>query len=101
MRLYVNIDHVATVRQARRTDEPDPVRAAVLAELGGAHGITVHPRRDERHIHLADVPVLAAHLAERHPTVEACVLGEIDVAGATRADSGDDPIPSGYDFANH
>ncbi len=50
MRLYVNLDHVATVREARRTDEPDPVRAAVLAELGGADGITVHLREDRRHI---------------------------------------------------
>ncbi|MCL7960895.1 MAG: pyridoxine 5'-phosphate synthase, partial [marine benthic group bacterium] len=50
MRLFINIDHVATVRQARRTDEPDPVRAAVLAELGGADGITVHLREDRRHI---------------------------------------------------
>jgi pyridoxine 5-phosphate synthase len=50
MRLYVNIDHVATIRQARRTDEPDPVRAAILAELGGAEGITVHLREDRRHI---------------------------------------------------
>lgn len=58
MRLYVNIDHVATVRQARRTDEPDPVRAAVLAELGGADGITVHLREDRRHIQDRDVPLL-------------------------------------------
>ena len=50
IRLGVNIDHVATVRQARRTDEPDPVWAAVLAELGGADGITVHLREDRRHI---------------------------------------------------
>lgn len=55
MRLYINIDHVATVRQARRTDEPDPVRAAVLAELAGANGITVHLREDRRHIQDADV----------------------------------------------
>ena len=55
MRLYVNIDHVATVRQARGTDEPDPVRAAVLAELGGADGITVHLREDRRHIQDQDV----------------------------------------------
>ena len=48
MRLFINIDHVATVRQARRTDEPDPVRAAVLAELAGADGITVHLREDRR-----------------------------------------------------
>lgn len=58
MRLYVNIDHVATVRQARRTDEPDPVRAAVLAELGGADGITVHLREDRRHIQDRDVKLL-------------------------------------------
>jgi len=58
MRLYINIDHVATVRQARRTDEPDPVRAAVLAELGGAHGITVHLREDRRHIQDRDVRLL-------------------------------------------
>jgi pyridoxine 5-phosphate synthase len=58
MRLYVNIDHVATVRQARRADEPDPVRAAVLAELGGAHGITVHLREDRRHIQDRDVRIL-------------------------------------------
>src|SRR5687767_14644784 len=58
MRLYVNIDHVATVRQARRTDEPDPVRAAVLAELGGADGITVHLREDRRHIQDRDLRLL-------------------------------------------
>lgn len=58
MRLYINIDHVATVRQARMTDEPDPVRAAVLAELGGAHGITVHLREDRRHIQDRDVRLL-------------------------------------------
>jgi pyridoxine 5-phosphate synthase len=55
MRLFINLDHVATVRQARRTDEPDPVRAAVLAELGGADGITVHLREDRRHIQDEDV----------------------------------------------
>jgi len=58
MRLHVNIDHVATVRQARRTDEPDPVRAAVLAELGGADGITVHLREDRRHIQDRDLELL-------------------------------------------
>jgi len=58
MRLYVNIDHIATVRQARKTDEPDPVRGAVLAELGGAHGITVHLREDRRHIQDRDVRLL-------------------------------------------
>jgi pyridoxine 5-phosphate synthase len=58
LRLCVNIDHVATVRQARGTDEPDPVRAAVLAELGGADGITVHLREDRRHIQDRDVRLL-------------------------------------------
>lgn len=56
--LGVNIDHVATVRQARRTVEPDPVAAAVLAELGGADGITVHLREDRRHIQDRDVKLL-------------------------------------------
>ena len=56
--LGVNIDHVATVRQARRTIEPDPVWAAALAELGGADVITVHLREDRRHIQDRDVRVL-------------------------------------------
>lgn len=57
-RLGVNIDHVATVRQARRAPEPDPVHAAVLAELGGAAGITVHLRQDRRHVQDRDLEVL-------------------------------------------
>jgi pyridoxine 5-phosphate synthase len=56
--LGVNIDHVATVRQARHTYEPDPVWAAALAELGGADGITVHLREDRRHIQDRDVRLL-------------------------------------------
>jgi pyridoxine 5-phosphate synthase len=56
--LGVNIDHVATVRQARRTVEPDPVAAAVLAELGGADGITAHLREDRRHIQDRDLRLL-------------------------------------------
>jgi pyridoxine 5-phosphate synthase len=62
MRLYVNIDHVATVRQARRTDEPDPVAAAELCEAAGADGITVHLREDRRHIQDDDVERLAARV---------------------------------------
>jgi len=58
-RLYVNIDHVATVRQARRTDEPDPLEAARLCEAAGADGITVHLREDRRHIQDDDVVRLA------------------------------------------
>ncbi len=59
-RLSVNIDHVATVRQARRAREPDPVAAAVLAELAGADGITCHIRGDRRHIHDEDLRRLEA-----------------------------------------
>jgi len=59
-RLYINVDHVATVRQARRTDEPDPVQAALLCEQGGAQGITAHLREDRRHIQDDDVERLMA-----------------------------------------
>lgn len=55
LRLGVNVDHVATVRQARRADAPDPVEAALLAEKAGADGITVHLREDRRHIQERDV----------------------------------------------
>ena len=65
MRLYVNIDHVATIREARKTDEPDPVDAAILCEEAGANGITAHLREDRRHIHDRDVE----RLAERVRTV--------------------------------
>ncbi len=56
--LGVNIDHVATIRQARQTNEPDPIHAAVLAEIGGADSITVHLREDRRHIQDRDVRLL-------------------------------------------
>ena len=58
MRLGVNIDHVATVRQARQVREPEPVTAALLAELAGADGITVHLRGDRRHIQDRDLDLL-------------------------------------------
>ncbi len=58
MRLSVNIDHVATVRQARRAREPEPVTAAALAELAGADGITVHLRGDRRHMQDRDLRLL-------------------------------------------
>lgn len=58
MRLAVNIDHIATIRQARKTDEPDPVTAAAICELAGASGITVHLRGDRRHIQDRDVEIL-------------------------------------------
>ena len=65
IRLGVNVDHVATVRQARRAHEPDPVAAAVLAALGGADGITVHLREDRRHIQDRDVRVLRETVTTR------------------------------------
>src|SRR5512137_554741 len=61
--LNVNIDHIATVRQARRTDEPDPVWAAVQCELAGANGITAHLRQDRRHINDRDVRLLKETVA--------------------------------------
>lgn len=57
-KLGVNIDHIATLREARKTNEPDPVAAAVIAELAGCHGITVHLRSDRRHIQDRDVELL-------------------------------------------
>src|SRR5437016_12147649 len=65
IRLGLNIDHVATVRQARRAKEPDPVAAAVLATLGGADGITVHLREDRRHIQDRDVFLLRETVTTR------------------------------------
>ena len=62
MRLYVNIDHVATLREARKTDEPDPLQAALECEQAGADGITVHLREDRRHIQDADVKALAENV---------------------------------------
>jgi pyridoxine 5-phosphate synthase len=59
-RLYINIDHVATVREARKTDEPDPVAAALLCQEAGADGITAHLREDRRHIQDHDVERLRA-----------------------------------------
>lgn len=58
IRLGVNVDHVATLRQARRGDIPDPVEAALMAEKGGADGVTVHLREDRRHIQERDVELL-------------------------------------------
>jgi pyridoxine 5-phosphate synthase len=65
MRLAVNIDHIATIREARKADEPDPVAAAVICELAGAQGITVHLRGDRRHIQDRDVEILRRTVATR------------------------------------
>ncbi|WP_171186777.1 pyridoxine 5'-phosphate synthase [Alienimonas chondri] len=77
--LHVNVDHVATVRQARRTTAPDPVHAAVLAELAGADGITVHLREDRRHIQDRDVRLLRETVQTRlnlemAPTAAMCEI---------------------------
>jgi pyridoxine 5-phosphate synthase len=84
IRLGVNIDHVATVRQARRADEPDPVAAAVLAILGGADGITIHLREDRRHIQDRDVHLLRPVVTNRLNLEMAAVDAIADLAIAIR-----------------
>lgn len=75
-RLGVNVDHVATIRQARRGNEPDPVAAVVLAELGGADLITIHLREDRRHIQDRDLRILR-ETARTPLNLEAAITGEI------------------------
>src|SRR2546428_14104338 len=65
VRLGVNVDHIATIREARRGREPDPVAAAVLAEMAGADGIIVHLRGDRRHIQDRDVDLLRRTIGTR------------------------------------
>src|SRR5512136_1770188 len=65
MKLGLNIDHIATIRQARRAREPEPVTAALIAELAGAEGITVHLRGDRRHIQDRDVELLRQVIATK------------------------------------
>jgi pyridoxine 5-phosphate synthase len=84
--LGVNIDHVATVRQARNTYEPDPVWAAALAELGGADGITIHLREDRRHIQDRDVRLLRETVHVKLNLELACEPGVLDIACQTRPD---------------
>ncbi|MCA9177308.1 MAG: pyridoxine 5'-phosphate synthase [Planctomycetales bacterium] len=78
--LGVNIDHVATLRQARQTYEPDPVAAAVLAELGGADGITIHLREDRRHIQDRDLRVLRETVHTRLNLELGCVDEIVELA---------------------
>lgn len=84
--LGVNIDHVATVRQARRTYEPDPVWAAVEAELGGADGITVHLREDRRHINDRDVQLLRQTVRCKLNLEMSIVPEIVEIAVRTRPD---------------
>jgi pyridoxine 5-phosphate synthase len=86
IRLGVNIDHVATVRQARRAAEPDPVAAAVLALLGGADGITIHLREDRRHIQDRDVHLLRQVVTSRLNLEMAAVDAIVDIAGVVKPD---------------
>jgi pyridoxine 5-phosphate synthase len=86
IRLGVNIDHVATVRQARRADEPDPVAAAVLALLGGADGITIHLREDRRHIQDRDVHLLRQVVTHRLNVEMAAAEAIVDIACAVKPD---------------
>lgn len=82
--LGVNIDHVATVREARKTNEPDPVWAATLAELGGADAITVHLREDRRHIQERDLRVLVESVAVPINLELACADDVLKIACETQ-----------------
>lgn len=86
LELGVNIDHVATVRQARRTVEPDPVWAAAQAELGGADGITVHLREDRRHIQDRDVLILRETVRAKLNLEMACSDEVIGIACRIKPD---------------
>jgi pyridoxine 5-phosphate synthase len=86
-RLGVNVDHVATLRQSRRTRYPDPVQAAVLAELAGADQITVHLREDRRHIQDRDVEVLRRTVQTRLNLEMAATSEMVALARAWRPDS--------------
>jgi pyridoxine 5-phosphate synthase len=83
-RLYINIDHVATIRQARRTDEPDPVAAALACEGAGADGITAHLREDRRHIQDHDVARLAASIGTVLNLEMACTEEMLAIAARIR-----------------
>jgi pyridoxine 5-phosphate synthase len=84
--LGVNIDHVATLRQARRTYEPDPVWAAALAELGGADGITLHLREDRRHIQDRDLRILRETVAVKLNLEMACDQQVLEIACQVKPD---------------
>jgi pyridoxine 5-phosphate synthase len=86
VRLYVNVDHVATLRQQRDTPYPDPVAAAVLCEQAGADGITVHLREDRRHIQDRDVRVLRETVRGTYNLEMAAVPEMVEVALAIRPD---------------
>lgn len=80
LRLYINVDHVATIRQARRTDEPDPTQAAHACIDAGAHGITAHLREDRRHIQDSDVERLRSELDTPFNLEMACTAEMLGIA---------------------
>ncbi len=84
--LGVNLDHIANVRQARKTVEPDPVALALLAELGGADGITVHLREDRRHIQNRDLTLLKEIVRSRLNLEMAATTEMIEIAQRTLPD---------------
>jgi pyridoxine 5-phosphate synthase len=84
--LGVNIDHVATVRQARRTNEPDPVWAAALSEMGGADGITIHLREDRRHISERDLRILRQTVTVKLNLEMACADDVVAIACEVKPD---------------
>ncbi len=86
-KLGVNVDHIATIRQARQAPEPDPVAAAILAELAGADGITVHLRGDRRHISDRDVRLLRQTITTRLNLEMAVTEQMMDFALEVRPDS--------------
>lgn len=79
-RLYINIDHVATLRQARRGAQPDPVEAAAVCEAAGADGITAHLREDRRHIQDVDIERLKRNVRTYFNLEMACVPEMLDIA---------------------
>ncbi|MBI5598945.1 MAG: pyridoxine 5'-phosphate synthase [Deltaproteobacteria bacterium] len=85
-RLSVNVDHVATVRQARLASEPDPVLAALMAELAGADGITVHLREDRRHIQDRDLQILRRTVKTRLNLEMASIKEMLDISFEVKPD---------------
>lgn len=79
-RLYINVDHVATLRQARRAAEPDPIIAAAICEAAGADGITAHLREDRRHIQDDDVKALKAQVKSYFNLELACIPSMLEIA---------------------
>ncbi len=86
MRLAVNIDHIATIREARKAPEPEPVTAAALAELAGAEGITVHLRTDRRHIRERDVELLRQTVQTKLNVEMAATAEMVGIASHIRPD---------------